>query len=73
MFNKRVLKLERVFQAFKDASDPLIIIKPLLDGTTVVKVDGEILFTGTPEECDRWADKKYGPRETIFVGAPNRR
>jgi hypothetical protein len=72
MFNKRVLKLERVFRVLKDASDPMIIIKPILDGTTVVMVDGETLFTGTPEECDKWADKKYGPRETIMVGAPNR-
>ena len=74
MFKKRVLKLERVFQVIKDASEPQIVISPfgMPEGTLAVQVDGETLFTGTPEECDRWTEKKYGPMETIFVGVPKK-
>lgn len=74
MFDKRVIKLERVIQAFRDASEPQIVISPfkMPEGILAVQVDGKTLFTGTPEECDRWTEKKYGPMETIMVGAPNR-
>jgi hypothetical protein len=74
VFNKRVQKLERVIQGYKDASNSLIIITPIGvdDGNLAVKINGETLFTGKPEECDMWIEKNIGPTKNIRVGVPDR-
>ncbi len=74
MFNKRVLKLERAIQGYKDASNSLIITTPIGvdEGNLAVKINGETLFIGKPEECDLWIEKNIGPTKEIIVGAPNR-
>lgn len=76
MLKRRVERLERTFRGAKSGSDGIAIVikekSPDHEGKMNVKVNGEIRFTGIPEECDRWIDESLGPGDLRIVIGGNR-